>query len=111
MLLAHLPAAQRRALLDQAGLTAFTDKTVSVRRTLEAQLAAVCTDGYATTLEEYEEGLNAIAAPIHDFSGAVVAAISVSGPAYRIGRRRLREMAAPVVGAGRAISHRMGFLG
>jgi DNA-binding IclR family transcriptional regulator len=108
VLLAHLPTPQRKALLDEAGLSAFTTKTVRSRHALETQLATVRTDGYATTLEEYEDGLNAIAAPVHDQTGAVIGAVSVSGPAYRLGRRRLRELATPLVAAAALISTRMG---
>lgn len=108
VLLAHLPTPQRKAVLDEAGLPAFTTKTVRSRRALETQLATVRADGYATTLEEYEDGLNAIAAPVHDHTGAVIGAVSVSGPAYRLGRRRLRELAAPLLEAATMISTRMG---
>jgi DNA-binding IclR family transcriptional regulator len=110
VLLAHLPTAQRRALLDEAGLPTFTAKTVRSRRALETQLATVRTDGYATTVEEFEDGLNAIAAPIHDHTGSVIGAVSVSGPAYRLGRRRLRELSTPLVEAAGQISTRMGHL-
>jgi DNA-binding IclR family transcriptional regulator len=110
VLLAHLATAQRKALLNETGLPAFTAKTVRSRRALEAELATVRTAGYATTLQEYEDGLNAIAAPIHDDTGAVVAAVSVSGPAYRLGRRRLREVSSALVAAAEQISARMGHL-
>jgi hypothetical protein len=36
--------------------------------------------GYALTVEEYEVGLNAMAAPIREYGGRVVAAVSASGP-------------------------------
>ncbi len=44
--------------------------------------------GWSSTNEELEIGLNAIAAPIRGSSGDVIAAVSVSGPAYRLPRRR-----------------------
>jgi DNA-binding IclR family transcriptional regulator len=110
VLIAHLAAAQRRALIDQAGLEAFTDQTVRSRRALETQLAAARADGYAITVEELEAGLNAIAAPVLDFGGAVVAAVSLSGPAYRLDRSRLHELSQPIMDAADRISARMGYV-
>ena len=48
------------------------------------QLEEVRTRGYAQTLEELEEGLNAVAAPVRQADGRVVAALGVSGPAFRM---------------------------
>ena len=42
--------------------------------------------GYAPCIDEFEEGLAAVAAPVRDFRGRVVAAVNVSGPKFRIGR-------------------------
>jgi DNA-binding IclR family transcriptional regulator len=110
VLLAYLDSGRRRALIGQAGLEVFTPKTLRSRRALEVQLAAVRVDGFATTVEELEDGLNAIAAPVLDFGGVVVAALSVSGPAYRFGKRRLNELAGPIIEAADRISARMGHL-
>jgi len=111
VLLAHLPTEVRKQLLDQAGLTRFTDRTVTARKSLEAELETARADGYATTVEEYEEGLNAIAAPVRDHTGAVIAAVSVSGPAYRLDKSRLSEIADDLISGVERISERMGFLG
>ena len=46
------------------------------------------TRGYAQTMEELEEGLNAVAAPVRQADGEVVAALSVRGPAFRMRARR-----------------------
>lgn len=75
---------------------------------LRRQLAEALRQGYAVTVEEYEIGLNAIAAPIRSHEGEVVAAVSASGPAYRFSEERMHELA-PVLVAGAAdISHRLG---
>lgn len=108
VLLASTAAPARRMLLEDAGLAPFTDRTVTSIARLERQLAAVARDGYAVSTEEFEEGLNAVAAPIRDSTGEVVAALSVSGPVYRLTALRAREIAPDVVAAANAVSRRMG---
>jgi DNA-binding IclR family transcriptional regulator len=110
VLLAYLDRPGRRRLLDAAGLARFTRATVTSRRALEAQLARVLDDGYATTFEEYEDGLNAMAAPVRDHSGAVVGAVSVSGPAYRLDAARIAEGAAGLCAGAERISARLLYL-
>ena len=61
-----------------------TGKTVTAEPALRAELATVRARGYAVTDEELEPGLIAVAAPVHGYDGAVVAALSVSAPATRM---------------------------
>ncbi|OLM19638.1 MULTISPECIES: IclR family transcriptional regulator [unclassified Pseudonocardia] len=79
------------------------------RKKLTTELSRVHELGYAWSIEEFETGLNAVASPVRDHSGTVVAALSVSGPAYRLPAERIEEITTDVVAAGREISHRMGF--
>ncbi len=65
-------------------LEAFTPRTITSPGRLERELAAVRELGYATNVGELEEGLHAVAAPVFDAAGACRAAISVSGPSYRM---------------------------
>jgi DNA-binding IclR family transcriptional regulator len=110
VLLAHLPPELRRQLLESAGLTRFTANTVTTRRALQRQLDRALADGFATTYEEYEDGLNAVAAAVYDHTGTVVAAVSVSGPAYRLDRGRIAALVPDLKDGGQRISDRMGFL-
>ena len=110
VLLAHLARSAADRVID-AGLTRFTAATVVDPRVLRRQLSQVHADGYAVTAGEYETGLNAVAAPVFGASGAVVAAVSVSGPAYRLPVADLPETAKPVMAAAHRISERMGHLG
>ena len=110
VLLAHLGrAAQDR--ITEAGLPRFTAATVVDPRVLRRQLGQVLLDHYAVTAGEYETGLNAVAAPVFGAAGEVVAAISLSGPAYRLPAADLPETAKAVVAAAARISERMGHLG
>lgn len=91
-------------------LAAFTPHTVTDTLLLRAQLAEIATCGYSCTIEELEIGLNAVAAPIRGHTREVVAAISVSGPSYRLTEERLHSIAAEVVEHAEEISFRLGFV-
>lgn len=111
ILLAYASPDTRHDLLEDATLTRFTDHTITAIDVLEKQLRKVARDGYVVSIEEFEEGLNAVAAPIRDHGGVVIAALSVSGPVYRLTEERAHEIAPAVVAAGDAISRRMGYQG
>jgi DNA-binding IclR family transcriptional regulator len=70
-------------------LPKLTQKTITERRKLRAELENVRRAGFAVAMEELELGLHAAAAPVFDSSGACVAAVSISAPAYRLPERRL----------------------
>ena len=82
-----LLAAQDDAWLDgylgSAPLSPITDHTVSGARPLRAELARVRRQGYALVDQELEDGLRAVAVPIHDAHGAVVAAVNLAVHAGR----------------------------
>ncbi|WP_369368730.1 IclR family transcriptional regulator [Streptomyces sp. CG4] len=111
IMLAHLPTKERAALLTEAGLKKMTPRTISSKAKLEKNLAEARERGYAWTLEELEIGLHAMAAPIRDREGQVIASISASGPAYRFTEERMHELAPVLVKGAEDISHRMGYLG
>lgn len=105
VLLAYLPPTRRAELL--AGVEPVTPHTLSPEA-LDAELERCRADGWAKAVEEYEIGLNALAAPVRDRTGEVVAALSVSGPAYRLGAARRAELVEPLVAGAAEVSHRMG---
>lgn len=107
MLLANLPAAQVEELL-VAGLERFTASTIVAPEILRAQLQEALARGWAVAEEEYEEGLNAVAAAIHGPQGDVIAALSAAGPAYRLGHDQLAAVAGQVQEAAAEISRRLG---
>jgi IclR family acetate operon transcriptional repressor len=73
-----------RSRLLKRPLERRTDTTVVSKPELATQLAQVREAGFASTAEELEVGLNAIAAPVRNSAGEVIAAVDVSGPAHRI---------------------------
>jgi len=65
--------------------------------------------GYALAIDELEVGLTAVAAPVRNAHGDVVASMSVSGPTFRLGADRLDAVTALVVAAAAEVSHRLGW--
>jgi DNA-binding IclR family transcriptional regulator len=108
VLLAHMPPTLREGLLARP-LPRFTERTVTGASMLRAELEAVVEQGYGVTVEELELGLAAVAAPVRAHDGKVIAAISVSGPVYRLNSDRLPELAKRTVAAGAELSRRMGY--
>ncbi len=91
-----------------APLAKVTEQTITDPRLIRGELAETRQRGYSATMGEVETGLNGVAAPIRDAAGNVFAAVSVSGPAYRVPLARLPELGALVVEAAAEISHRLG---
>ncbi|QHC22400.1 IclR family transcriptional regulator [Streptomyces sp. GS7] len=110
VLLAHLPRERREALLGRK-LPRFTENTLTAATGVREQLTAARENGFACTDEEFEKGLNAVAAPVRAYDGAVIGAIGVSGPAYRMARERLPELAERSAKAAAELSRRMGYGG
>jgi len=109
VLVAFLAEGDRERMLDRP-LERSTRNTIVDPETLRAELQEVRARGYAKTVEELEEGLNAVAAPVRQADGAVVAAVSISGPSFRMRPAALPRLAHLAVDAGTAISQRMGYM-
>ena len=110
VLLAHR-SEKRRAELMSRGMERFTPHTVTTGERLAEHLTAARERGYAVAVEEYELGLNAIAAPIRGHDGKVFAAVSASGPAYRLTEPLMHERAGALIDGAAEISRRLGYLG
>jgi IclR family acetate operon transcriptional repressor len=84
-----------------------TARTIVHAAQLERELEAVRERGYGTIVDELEMGLAAVAAPIRDADGAVVAALSVAGPTARLGPQRLGVVARLAIEQAQAVSKRL----
>jgi len=73
----------------------------------ERTLAEVRRRGWAQSVAERESGVASVSAPVRDASGAVIAAVSVSGPVERIGRRPGIRWAADLLAAAEALHNRL----
>jgi DNA-binding IclR family transcriptional regulator len=89
-------------------LTPYTASTITSRARLRAELAQTRERGYAVAIDELEMGLTAVAAPVRDAHGEVVASLSVSGPTFRIEAQRIEELLPLVMSAAATVSSRLG---
>src|SRR5690606_36198932 len=95
----------------EGDLPEFTPDTITYAPTLTAELEKVRDRGWASTTEEFEVGLNAVAAPVRNAAGDVAAAVRVSGPSYRLTVESFDDVASHLVLGGREISIRLGHFG
>ncbi|HST85647.1 MAG TPA: IclR family transcriptional regulator [Kineosporiaceae bacterium] len=107
VLLAFADETLRKSVLSEP-LERHTPRTVTDPAELRRQLDDAVRLGWAATNEELEVGLTAIAAPIRDGSGKVVAAVSVSGPSYRLTAESFIDVAPRLIAGAAEISTRLG---
>ena len=92
-LLAYMPDERVDEIIDQRGLPALTNQTITDPDVLREQLEDVRERGYAVDEGERIVGMVLVAAPILDKRNRVQAAICVGGPQSRFGETRRREIA------------------
>jgi DNA-binding IclR family transcriptional regulator len=90
-------------------LESFTPSTITSLDALLGELEAVQQAGYSIGHEEYEVGLNAVAAPLRDRTGNVTAALSVSGPSYRLSPDDFETASLIITEAASSISRELGY--
>jgi IclR family transcriptional regulator, KDG regulon repressor len=110
VLLAHVPLARVEQTLKQCSFARYTDNTIVDPQKFLAELALVRTQGYSLSVGEITSGILAIAAPICQGQGQVVAAISLSGARERYGPEALPAAIEKVRDAANQISFRLGYL-
>jgi len=110
-MLAFLEPERRRQILTKKPLKAYTAKSLTDPAALERDLAATRERGYSLDLEERHPGLCAVAAPVFDRHGQVVAAISVPRMVATITEAELAALGCEVAKLAKAVSRRMGWPG
>lgn len=109
VMLADLPFTKVCQLIDKHGWRPCTSKSITNFTDLERALTEVKINGYSLDLAERNLRTHCVAAPIHDRTGRVVGAISVSGPQDRLTEDRLRELIPVVKVHAEMISRRLGY--
>ena len=83
--------------IQSGSLQKLTSKSINTRSRLLAELEAVRKIGYAIIVDELEEGLAAVSAPVRESDGRVLAAISISGPTTRLSQKELHRIGQLIV--------------
>ncbi len=105
VLVSELPLDELGRLLGE--LVRYTQATITDRAVLDAQLTEVRERGWGLAVDELDVGLTAVAAPVRDAHGDVVASVSVSGPTFRFGDARVDQLVPLVRAATAEISGRL----
>lgn len=90
-------------------LPAYTELTITKKDQLRREVDHAREVGHAVAVDELEVGLTAVAAPIRNAHGDVIASMSVSGPTLRLDRERVDEVVGLLVEAADEVSHRLGW--
>ena len=109
VLLAYLPEAELTACLGTAAGPLHRTAPITDLAEFGELLAEVRRRGFATAVEELEAGLTAIAVPVRNAEGNVIASISASGPSFRIPAERIPALAAAAGRAAAEVSRRLGW--
>jgi DNA-binding IclR family transcriptional regulator len=107
-LLAFLDDEALDALIQGLELKAYTRNTIVTPAALKKDLYLVRQRGYAVDNEEIEEGLKCIAAPVRNYSGRVIASLSIAGPAFRITHQTIPSVAKAVITIAAELSGALG---
>ena len=108
VLMCELPWEQVEALVSARGLSVFTPNTITTLDELKSELATTRSRGYGYDIEEAAEDLCCVGAPIRNYMGEIVAAISFSVPAYRFYPSK-QIFILSIIEAAHEISYRLGY--
>lgn len=108
LLLAYMPAAQRKTVLSEVRLPATTSRTMTTKSELKKDCERILACGYSTDFGEADEGVHCVAAPIFAQDRKVVGAIWLTGPSKRIPKRSFREFGDQVKATASQVSDQIG---
>jgi DNA-binding IclR family transcriptional regulator len=102
--MAHLPEEEWGHIIAKEGLRRYTPHTITEAESLKAHLRQIRKRGVAFSDQEVDRDVRAVAAPILDPNGELIAGVSIAGPLYRISRRRVGELSKLVMEYAQKIS-------
>jgi DNA-binding IclR family transcriptional regulator len=109
MLLAHLPLSLLGELLDTNELAIHGPNTITDQVTLLEELSRIRELGYAVDDMEFGPDIRAVAGPIRDHTGAVIAAVAVAAPSTRVSLDNAHALAPAVMATAKRISEKLGY--
>lgn len=110
VLLAHQPKNMKSLILEKTQYEKFTNNTITSPKILAEEFEYILNNGYAIDNEEREEGVTCIAAPVYNSDGEVIAALSISGPTYRLKAEEIDSIIESVVITAKELSRSLGHI-
>ena len=110
VLLANLSLKDRDKIIDRIELFQLTNNTITEKEKLREELNKIKEMGFALDEEENENDVRCIAAPVKDYKGKVIAAVSVSSPNYRLNNEKQVYIKEALINTVKGISSRLGFI-
>lgn len=83
--------------LKQLKFVRYTDNTITHKKELKDELEKIKKRGYAVDNMEHEDNIRCVAAPVFDYSGELIAAVSISAPTQRISMKRTTKLSKLIV--------------
>ena len=109
-IMAYLSEEEINLIIRREGLEKFTENTITTKKDLKNEFKKIREQGYAIDNIEHEEGVRCVAGPIRDYTGKVIASMSISGPAFRINEDNIPLIAKKVKEYCNCISEEIGYL-
>ena len=108
-MLACLSSSEQLYEISHLDFIPFTNNTITSVEALQAELQKIRKQGYAVDMEEHEYNQCCLAAPIYDYRGDAIAALTVNGSCLQINPDTIPTISQEVISAAKKISRRMGF--
>ena len=111
VLLAYMSEEERKEILEEKELPRLTKNTITDKGELEKELDKIREQDFALDREENEKDVRCIGAPIRNYKGKVIAAISISSPIFRIDKNVENNLKEALIKTTNKISKRLGYNG
>jgi len=108
-MMSELSEAEVSSIVKKSGMRAVTRHTITTAAKLKNELKAIRARGYAIDDEEKEEGLRCVGVVVRTHSRKLSAAMSISGPAFRMTRERIPEVGQALMQAASELSTELGY--
>lgn len=110
VLLTSLSKEEINKILSKDKLKRFTEKTITNKKLLKAEIKKVKKQGFALDLGEYEKDVCCVATSVLNYQGKMIGAISISLPYYRLdSKTKLNNMKEVIIQKGKEITTQMGY--
>jgi len=107
LLLAYLPEEEVERVIKLKGLSAWTQRSITDPAKIKRGLSRIRKEGYALSMDDVVEGAAALACPVRNWNGDVIAAISISGISNHFKKDKLHELIEIVKNSAEELSRRL----